>query len=41
MIKTVILGPHISVQGFVVRALEDGRVAVRVGKQIFEGIPVR
>ncbi len=41
MIKTIMLGQHISVQGLVVRALENGKIAVQVGKQVFEGTPVR
>lgn len=41
MIKTVMLGQHISVQGLMVRALQNGKVVVQVGKQIFEGFPVR
>ncbi len=40
MLRTIILGSCVSVQGLFVRALGDGRIAVRVGDRIFEGIPV-
>jgi hypothetical protein len=40
MLRTITIGSCVSVQGTFVRALADGRIAVRVGNQIFAGIPV-
>ncbi len=40
MIRTIILSSRISVQGIFVQALADGRIAVRVGKDLFYGRPV-
>jgi len=41
MLRTVILGSCISVQGIFVRDLPDGRVQVRVGKKLYSGVPVK
>ncbi|MDA8586181.1 hypothetical protein N9L47_07870 [Rhodobacteraceae bacterium] len=40
MLKTVIMGSCVSVQGKFVQAFEDGRISVRVGTRIFCGFPV-
>ncbi len=40
MLKTIILGSCVSVQGLLVRALPDGKVVVQVGAQLFAGRPV-
>lgn len=40
MLRTIIIGSCISVQGIFVRALSDGKVAVRVDDKIFAGRPV-
>jgi len=40
MLKTIVLGSCVSVQGLLVRALPDGKVVVQVGAQIFAGRPV-
>ena len=40
MLKTVIMGSCVSVQGVFVQAFEDGRIAVRVGSRVFRGFPV-
>ena len=40
MLKTISLGSCISVQGTFIRALENGKIAVSVGKRVFEGFPV-
>jgi len=40
MLKTVIMGSCVSVQGKFVKAFGDGRISVRVGSQIFCGYPV-
>lgn len=40
MLKTVMIGSCVSVQGIFVKALEDGLVCVRVGEQLFKGRPV-
>ncbi len=40
MLRTIILGSCVSVQGTFVRDLPDGRIAVRVGNTIYHGHPV-
>ena len=40
MFRTIILGSCVSVQGILERTLPDGRIAVRVGQQVFTGLPV-
>lgn len=40
MIKTVMLGRYISVQGFFVKAMPNGLIQVRDGKRVYEGRPV-
>lgn len=40
MLRTIILGSCVYVQGLFERTLPDGRVSVRVGKQVFTGVPV-
>lgn len=40
MLRTIILGSCVSVQGTYVCTLSDGRVMVRVGSREFAGQPV-
>lgn len=40
MLQTISIGSCVSVQGLLVKNLENGRVVVRVGKRIYEGKPV-
>lgn len=40
MLKTIIMGSCHSVQGLLEKTLPDGRIAVRVGNQVFTGLPV-
>jgi hypothetical protein len=40
MIRTIVIGSCVSVQGLFVRALGDGRIAVRDGDKTFVGRPV-
>jgi len=40
MLKTIVIRSCVFVQGIFVQAFEDGRIAVRVGDQIFSGYPV-
>ena len=40
MLRTIILGSCVSVQGTFVRNLTNGKVLVRVGKRLYEGMPV-
>lgn len=40
MLRTIVVGSCVSVQGTVENTLPDGRIAVRVGDQVFTGIPV-
>ena len=40
MLRTITLGSCVSVQGTFVRALPDGRIAVKVGPNVYEGRPV-
>ncbi|MDJ0628450.1 MAG: hypothetical protein QNJ44_09355 [Rhodobacter sp.] len=40
MLKTIVLGSCVSVQGVFVRRLADGRMTVRVGDKVYSGYPV-
>ena len=40
MLRTIILGTCVLVQGTFVRQLADGKIAVRVGQNVFAGYPV-
>lgn len=40
MLRTIIVGSCVSVQGLLVKQLENGRMVVRVGERIYEGRPV-
>jgi hypothetical protein len=40
MLHTITMGAYVSVQGLFVKSLPDGRVQVRVGRQLFVGKPV-
>ena len=40
MLRTIVIGSCVSVQGTFVRTLGNGQIAVRVGNQIFSGVPV-
>lgn len=40
MLKTILLGSRVLVQGTFVKTLADGQIAVKVGNQIYQGIPV-
>ena len=40
MLKTILIGSCVSVQGIFIRDLADGRIVVRVGKRVFQGRPV-
>jgi hypothetical protein len=40
MIRTIVIGSCVSVQGLFVRALDNGRIVVSVGNTLFEGLPV-
>ena len=40
MLRTITIGSYMSVQGYFVRTLPDGRVVVRVGDQTYAGRPV-
>jgi len=40
MLRTIILGSCVSVQGIFEKAMPDGRISVRVGDRLFVGTPV-
>ena len=40
MLRTILIGSCVSVQGTFVRALADGQIAVRVGNKVYSGIPI-
>jgi hypothetical protein len=40
MLRTILIGSCVQVQGFFVKNLADGRIAVRVGDVVFQGFPV-
>lgn len=40
MLRTIMLGSSVLIQGIFVRALPDGKICVKVGDQVFSGTPV-
>ncbi len=40
MLKTILMGSCVFVQGTYVRQLENGKILVRVGNRLFQGQPV-
>ncbi|SMX33832.1 hypothetical protein [Maliponia aquimaris] len=40
MLRTIIIGSCVSVQGLLERTFPDGRISVRVGDRVFVGLPV-
>jgi hypothetical protein len=41
MLRTITLGSSVSIQGIFVRALEDGRIVIKVDEKSFIGTPVK
>lgn len=41
MVKTITIGSSVSIQGLVVRSLDDGRIVVQVGQHEYAGRPVQ
>jgi hypothetical protein len=40
MLRTITLGSCVSVQGLLVKKLDNGKIVIRVGDRIYEGMPV-
>lgn len=40
MLRTILIGSCVYVQGIFVRNLDGGKIAVRVDERIYEGLPV-
>jgi hypothetical protein len=40
MLRTIQIGTCMSVQGQLVRKLDDGRITIRVGAKLYTGTPV-
>ncbi len=40
MIRTITMGTYVSVQGVFLHSLPNGKIAVKVGKKVYEGKPV-
>ena len=40
MLRTITLGTCVSVQGIFVKAMDDGRIAVKVYNTVYSGTPV-
>ena len=40
MLRTILIGSCVYVQGTFVRELSDGKVVVRVGDRLYKGTPV-
>jgi len=40
MLKTITIGSCVSVQGIFIRAVSEGRIAVKVDENVFVGKPV-
>ncbi len=41
MLRTITMGSCVSVQGIYVRSLPDGKIAVKVGENVYAGRPVQ
>lgn len=41
MLRTIVIGSCVSVQGTFVRRLANGKILIRVGKRLYEGMPIR
>ena len=40
MLRTIVIGSCVSVQGLLEKTLPDGRISVRVGSMVYTGVPV-
>jgi hypothetical protein len=40
MLRTIQIGSCMSVQGLLVKQLDDGRIVIRVDDRLYQGIPV-
>lgn len=40
MIRTVMIGSSVSIQGLFVKALSNGLIRIRVGDRFYDGFPV-
>lgn len=40
MLRTILMGSCVYVQGMFVRNLADGKIVVRVGDRLYQGMPV-
>jgi hypothetical protein len=40
MLRTIVLGSCVSVQGTFERQLDNGKILIRVGSRLFEGFPI-
>lgn len=40
MLRTITVGSCVSVQGAFIKKLPNGKIQVRVGERVFEGLPV-
>jgi len=40
MLRTIVLGSCVSVQGLFVQNLPGGRILVRVGERLYAGMPI-
>ena len=40
MLRTITIGSCVSVQGLLVKKLDNGKIVIRVGDRIYEGVPV-
>lgn len=41
MLRTIQIGSCMSVQGILVKQLDDGRVVIRVDDRLYQGMPVK
>ena len=40
MLRTIQIGSCMSVQGLLVRQLDDGQIVIRVDDRLYQGVPV-
>ena len=40
MLRTIVLGSCVSVQGRFIRQLQNGRILIQVGERLYAGMPI-
>jgi hypothetical protein len=40
MLRTITIGTCVSVQGLLVKQLDNGQIVIRVGERLYQGTPI-